>query len=171
MKQSLTILAASLVLAGCNTKPFATKDTPEPEQSTQQSTEAATSTATQKPQEKDGQRPAPGAQAAGGEKKEVSGINGWSGYVQGKPADNSKFETLKMGMTDWQVIGLVGAPTDQSSYPTGKAFIPFYYGSGQFETMFFYKGMGRLLFSHANQYSRDRMLIGIEHDAAERGHP
>ena len=43
------------------------------------------------------------------------------------PAD-SKMAKIKPGMRPEEVIEILGAPARQSSYPTGHAFAPFYYG-------------------------------------------
>ncbi|HZW13990.1 MAG TPA: hypothetical protein VFF81_12475 [Noviherbaspirillum sp.] len=110
------------------------------------------------------------ASSANANRKEVKGINDWTGYVQGTPARNSKFAKLKIGMGEKEVIDLIGAPTDQSMHMTGKAWIPFYVGSGKREVWFHYKGVGRLLFADNAGFTTDTGLIGIEHDASERGY-
>ena len=58
----------------------------------------------------------------------VKGINGWEGEIIGKPAKGSKFTKLKIGMTMKQVTKLIGQPSDQGAYVTGKAWIPYYHG-------------------------------------------
>lgn len=112
----------------------------------------------------------PAGSAATANRKEVKGINDWTGYVQGTPARNSKFTKLKIGMGEREVIDLIGTPTDQSMHMTGKAWIPFYVGSGKREVWFHYKGVGRLLFADNAGFTTDTGLIGIEHDASERGY-
>lgn len=121
--------------------------------------------------------PAPAAQTqaaapanASGAKREVKGINDWTGYIQGIPAANSKFADLKIGMGQKEAMDIAGAPTDQGAHVTGKAFIPFYMGSGAVETWLHYKGVGRLLFASNGGFSTSTGLIGIEHDATERGY-
>ncbi|GAB3542401.1 hypothetical protein GCM10027343_14310 [Noviherbaspirillum agri] len=116
----------------------------------------------------DSKEQAPGQ--ANANRKEVKGINDWTGYVQGTPVRNSKFGKLKIGMGEKEVIDLIGAPTDQSMHMTGKAWIPFYVGSGKREVWFHYKGVGRLLFADNAGFTTDTGLIGIEHDASERGY-
>ncbi|SMQ97805.1 hypothetical protein PD885_00537 [Xanthomonas fragariae] len=56
----------------------------------------------------------------------VKGANDYEGEITGKPAPGSKFTQLKIGMPMKQVTDLIGQPTDQGSYVTGKAFIPFF---------------------------------------------
>jgi len=83
--------------------------------------------------------PPPGMNAAGevidsskieaGSGRTVKGINDWEGEITGKPFPGSKFTKLKIGMSRAEVVDLIGPPTDEGAYVTGKAFIPFYYGS------------------------------------------
>ena len=118
-------------------------------------------------------QPAP-AETGNGKPQEVKGINDWSGQIIGTPAPKSKFTNLKIGMGFNEVISIAGQPTDTSSYITGKAWIPFYFGSGRYETVFYYKGVGRLTFSggagaYAIGVHDNSGLTIIEHDKNERG--
>lgn len=77
-------------------------------------------------------------------------VGEYEGELIGIPANKNIFLKLKIGMTSKQVMDIIGAPTDQGTYGTGKAFIPF---AGMFmkdtvRTEFAYKGAGRLVFSH-----------------------
>lgn len=58
----------------------------------------------------------------------VKGINDYEGEITGIAALNSKFTQLQIGMSMKQATDIAGQPTDQGSYITGKAFIPFYFG-------------------------------------------
>ncbi|MEC5384657.1 hypothetical protein VVD49_02925 [Uliginosibacterium sp. H3] len=69
------------------------------------------------------------------------------GEITGKPAAGSKFGKLKIGMSMKQVTDLIGQPSDQGAYITGKAFIPFYYGGDRHRYEAVYKGTGRLIFA------------------------
>jgi hypothetical protein len=77
----------------------------------------------------------------------VKGLKDWDGEITGKAAPNSKFKKLQIGMSMKQVTDLIGEPTDQGASVTGKAFIPFYFGSGTVRYEAAYKGQGRLIFS------------------------
>lgn len=66
------------------------------------------------------------------------------GEIIGKPAPGSKFAKLKLGMPLGQVVALIGPPTDQTTHPTGKSAIPFYFGPDRWVIEYFYKGEGRL---------------------------
>jgi hypothetical protein len=69
------------------------------------------------------------------------------GEIVGTPAKNSKFTKLELGMGMKQVMDLVGPPTDLGAYITGKALIPFYFGSDRYRHELAYKGQGRLVFA------------------------
>lgn len=75
-----------------------------------------------------------------GQGTQVKGINDWQGEISGVPAAGSKFTKLKIGMAQKQVTDLIGEPTDQGAYITGKAFIPFYFGSDKSRWEMVYKG-------------------------------
>jgi hypothetical protein len=103
--------------------------------------------------------------------KMVKGINGWEGEISGKPAPGSKFTKLQIGMSLKQVTDLIGQPTDQGAYVTGKAWIPFYFGSDRYRHELVYKGQGRLIFAGGSvgDYSSGH-LTSIIHNAQESGY-
>ena len=124
---------------------------------------------------------APGMNSAGevidaskvesGHGQKVKGINDYEGEITGIPAPNSKFTQLQIGMGMKQVTDIAGPPTDQGAYITGKAFIPFYFGSDRHRFEFVYKGEGRLIFAGGSlgNYSGGN-LIWIIHCATEPGY-
>jgi len=77
----------------------------------------------------------------------VKGIGDWEGEIAGVPTASSKFRTLKIGMPMRQVRDLIGQPSDEGTYVTGKAWIPFYFGSDRFRYELVYKNTGRLIFA------------------------
>jgi hypothetical protein len=117
--------------------------------------------------------PAPAAKTAApaGDTVRVKGINDWEGDITGKPAANSRFTKLQIGMGMRQVTDLVGPPTDQGAYVTGKAWIPFYFGSDRYRHEMVFKGQGRLIFAggSAGDWSSGN-LIWIIHNPAEAGY-
>lgn len=82
-----------------------------------------------------------------GHGQQVKGINDFNGEITGHPAPNSRFAQLQIGMGLRQAIDIVGPPTDQGAYVTGKAFIPFYFGSDRARLELVYQGQGRLIFA------------------------
>ena len=93
------------------------------------------------------------------------------GEIVGTPAKNSKLTRLKMGMGMKEVTDLIGQPTDQGAYVTGKAFIPFYFGSDRYRHELVYKGQGRLVFAGGSVGNPSvGRLIRIVHNANESGY-
>jgi len=129
----------------------------------------------------DAATPAPGTNSSGqvvdsskveaGTGRTVKGIDGWEGEISGIPAASSKFTKLQIGMPMKQVTDLIGQPTDQGAYITGKAFIPFYFGPDQHRYETVYKGQGRLIFAGGSigDFSSGH-LIWIIHNANESGY-
>lgn len=122
--------------------------------------------------------PAPGMNSNGqvvdsklveaGRGQTVKGIDGWEGEITGKPAPNSRFSRLQIGMSMRQVMDIAGQPSDQGAYVTGKAWIPFYFGSDRHRHEMVYKGQGRLIFAGGSMgdYTSGH-LIWIIHNANE----
>ncbi len=106
--------------------------------------------------------------------QKVKGIDDWEGEITGKPGPGSKFTQLKIGMGLRQVMDLAGAPTDQGAYMTGKAWIPWYFGSDKHRHELVYKGQGRLIFAAGAGWgwgsSGNANLIWIIHNPKEEGY-
>ena len=101
--------------------------------------------------------------------EEVVGINDYEGEITGIPAPDSKFTQLQIGMPMKQVTDIVGEPTDQGVYVTGKAFIPFYFGSDRHRYEMAYKGQGRLIFA-GKGWDSGGNLIWIIHNKDDSGY-
>ena len=69
-----------------------------------------------------------------------------------------------------QAIDLAGQPTDQGAYITGKAWIPFYFGSDRARWEMAYKGKGRLIFSQNAGFGTDFYLTWIIHTEKDTGY-
>ena len=107
--------------------------------------------------------PAKAPEAKSGDAKE--------GEIVGTPAKNSKFTKLKIGMGMKEVTDLIGQPTDQGAYVTGKAFIPFYFGGDRYRHEMVYKGQGRLVFAGGSVGNLGPgRLIRIVHNEKEPGY-
>jgi len=106
-----------------------------------------------------------------GSGRTVKGLNDYEGEITGIPAPNSKFTQLQIGMGVRQVSDIVGPPTDQGAYITGKAFIPFYFGSDRHRFEMVYKGQGRLIFAGGGMGDfSSGYLIWIIHNPNEVGY-
>lgn len=77
---------------------------------------------------------------------------------------NSPLANVRKGMSRPQVDDLLGSPTSERRFPSGKGFNPFYYGPDTYRTGAFYKGLGRVVFSGADK------VVEIEYDPAEDGY-
>lgn len=103
-----------------------------------------------------------------GHGQKVKGLRDYEGEITGRPAPGSKFTRLQIGMPMKQVTDLVGQPSDQGSYITGKAFIPFYFGGDKHRQELVYKGQGRLIFAGGSMGDfSGANLIWIIHNANE----
>ena len=117
--------------------------------------------------------PAPAAKApapaAAGDTVHVK-VGDYEGDIIGKPAPGSRFTKLTIGMDVKQVTDLIGQPNDQGTHPSGKSFIPFYFGDDRWRHEMAYKGLGRLEFG--TRWPGDLSsghLLEITHNAAESG--
>ncbi|WP_374261997.1 hypothetical protein, partial [Zoogloea sp.] len=100
--------------------------------------------------------------------QKVKGIRDYDGEITGRPAPGSKFTRLQIGMPMKQVTDLIGQPSDQGAYITGKAFIPFYFGGDTHRQELVYKGQGRLIFAGGSMGDLGGAnLIWIIHNANE----
>lgn len=101
----------------------------------------------------------------------VTGLGDWQGEITGKPFSGSTFSRLQIGMPLRQVEDTVGPPTDQGAYITGKAFIPFYFGSDRYRYEMVYRGQGRLIFAGGSTGDLSGAhLIWIIYCATEAGY-
>ncbi len=90
--------------------------------------------------------------------------------IVGTPAPGSKFAKLHDGMYSKEIVDLIGQPTDQKSYQTGKAFIPFHFGGDNFRVEYLYKGEGSLTFSSGGIGNTAMKLIKITVNPSESGY-
>ncbi len=105
----------------------------------------------------------------GGFGQKVKGLDGWEGEIVGKPAPGTKFTQVQIGMSRAQVQSIVGQPTDQGAYVTGKAWIPWYFGADRYRHELAYKGMGRLIFAGSGGFDTNAHLIWIIHNKNDSG--
>ncbi len=73
---------------------------------------------------------------------------------------SSPLSKIELGMSDTRVRKLVGNPDDAESYQTGKAWIPFYFGSDVARSDWVYYGEGRVVFS-ISRYSSQLKVINV----------
>ena len=73
-------------------------------------------------------------------------------------------------LSEAQVIEILGPPTSQQNYVTGKAWIPWYYGPDTSRLDYRYKGVGLISFSR-NRYSGAAQVVRVDADPNEDGLP
>jgi hypothetical protein len=106
-----------------------------------------------------------------GSGQRVKGLNNFEGEITGKPARGAPFTKLQIGMSMKQVTDIVGQPTDSGAYVTGKAWIPFYFGSDRHRFELVYKNQGRLIFAGGSLGNfTGGNLIWIIHNGHEPGY-
>jgi hypothetical protein len=94
----------------------------------------------------------------------------FEGELYGTLSPSHKFSKLQFGMGQKEVMDTVGPPTDQKTYVTGKAWIPFYFGGDRWRHEMFYKGDGRLVFAGGSGYGQVGYLLKIIVDPKESGY-
>jgi outer membrane protein assembly factor BamE (lipoprotein component of BamABCDE complex) len=83
---------------------------------------------------------------------------------------NSPLAKVQTGMTAQQVTDVLGPPTNQVSYESGKRWIPWYYGSDVRRTEWSYKGLGRVIFTGGNQWGAGAGQVErVDYDPNETG--
>jgi hypothetical protein len=85
------------------------------------------------------------------------------------PPANSPMAKVKPGMRPEEVVEILGAPSRQSAYPTGKAFTPFYYGPDRWRSVYYYKGKGRIVFKGDGGFRTSSQVLYLEYDPTEPG--
>jgi hypothetical protein len=86
------------------------------------------------------------------------------------PPPSSPLSKIKDGMRMKEVTDILGAPSDQNSYMTGKAFIPWYFGDDARRTSYYYKGIGRVVFAGGNVFGGGGgEVIRVDYDPTENG--
>lgn len=137
--QALTIvLLSGLALSACVSNPLKNDDSDSNAKTTKEAANQA-----QASKSADGDS----SEVKDGRGQRVKGIKGWEGEIIGKPFPGAEFKKLKIGMPMKQVTDLIGQPSDQGAYVTGKAWIPFYFGSDRHRYETVYKNQGRLVFA------------------------
>jgi hypothetical protein len=82
---------------------------------------------------------------------------------------DSPFAKIKIGMASDEVFATIGRPTSESTYQTGKAFIPFHYGGDNVRMAAHYKGMGIITFSQDSSFSSSMSVMSVDYNPDEPG--
>lgn len=131
----LVALSSAMLLSGCLTMP-GKSDTTSSSPAPSGTTAAAAPTASKvKAGMNDRGEVTDPKKIESGSGRTVKGLNGYEGEIVGVPVAGSKFTQLQIGMPLKQVLDIVGQPTDQGAYVTGKAFIPSFFGSDRYRQL------------------------------------
>lgn len=76
---------------------------------------------------------------------------------------------VQEGMGAGDVTRIMGEPTSTQTYQTGKAWIPYYFGSDTHRIDWKYKDVGRVVFGQ-NRWSGNLKVIRIDYDPGEDGY-
>jgi hypothetical protein len=112
--------------------------------------------------------------SGGGASSESSASASSGGTAAPKPPKGvaapagSKLAKVAVGMKAEQVTEIMGDPTSQTTYPTGKMWIPWYFGPTH-QTDWKYKGVGRVVFVNNRWSGRIQAVSRIDYDPAEAG--
>lgn len=88
----------------------------------------------------------------------------FSGEVYGTIPAGSKWAQLRIGMEQPEVERLLGVSNDVHAYPTGKAFIPFYFGSDSTRYEVRYRGQGSVSYTGGSWGGGRGVLMMINYD-------
>lgn len=85
------------------------------------------------------------------------------------PAD-SPLRKVTLGMSEGDVVAVLGPQTSTDTHATGKAWNPFHVtGKDTMRVVYYYKGLGRVEFSTGSWGQRNGAILCI-HDPSEPGH-
>lgn len=83
---------------------------------------------------------------------------------------DSPLSKISVGMKTTQVEQILGKPSAEKEYITGKAFIPFYFGDEDSGVCWYYKGIGRVRFAGGSAYGYGGgEVVKVESDLSETG--
>jgi hypothetical protein len=88
----------------------------------------------------------------------------FEGEVWGNIPPNSKWAKLQIGMEQSEVERILGVSTDVHSYPTAKAFIPFYYGTDRYRYEVRYRGQGSVSYTGGSWGAGAGIMMMINYD-------
>lgn len=88
---------------------------------------------------------------------------------QAIPPD-SPFAHIREGMGMAELLSLLGPPTDQEIFMTGKMSLPFSVGADRSVNRLHYKGLGRIYMSGQGRAGGGERVMIIEYDPQESGY-
>lgn len=89
----------------------------------------------------------------------------YDGEVYGNIPPNSKWARLQIGMHQSEVERIIGVSNNVRAYVTGKAFIPFYFGSDSHRYEVVYPGQGSVAYTGGTFGGGMGVLMMINYDS------
>jgi len=110
--------------------------------------------------------PAAGKPAEPGKPRIMKSRDGtFEGEVYGNIPPNSKWAKLQIGMEQPEVERILGGSSNDVRHtPTGKAFIPFYYGTDRYRYEVVYRGQGSVPYTGGSWGGGRGVLMMINYD-------
>lgn len=89
----------------------------------------------------------------------------FEGEVYGNIPANSKWAKLQIGMMQPEVERILGGTSSEiRTHPTGKAFIPFYFGTDRYRYEVVYRGQGSVSYTGGSWGGGQGVLMMINYD-------
>ncbi len=79
----------------------------------------------------------------------------------------SPLSKVELGMSEQQIRNLLGEPADIRGYPTGKNWIPFYFGGDTYRFDWIYTNVGKVIFGNTSRFSRATKVVLVIHNPNE----
>jgi hypothetical protein len=79
----------------------------------------------------------------------------------------SPLAAITSGMSETEVHSKLGPPSNRRIYPTGKNWIPFYFGGGTMRTDWIYTGIGRVIFTNTSKFGPNIEVVDVVHNPSE----
>lgn len=89
----------------------------------------------------------------------------FEGEIHGSIPPSSKWSKLQIGMQQNEVERIIGVSHNVRAYVTGKAFIPFYYGSDRHRYEVVYPGQGSVAYTGGSFGGGRGVLMMINYDS------
>ena len=105
-----------------------------------------------------------GGCASSGDKAESKSTAAASEKTEMPIPANSKLAKVEIGMSEQQVRKAIGEPDDARGYPTGKSWIPWYFGGDTYRVDWLYSGEGKVIFSNSNRWTRNVKVKEVHYD-------
>lgn len=165
MKKTVSLVALAVLLGGCTQMESLKSKVSGDESAETSSSSTQQTSAAREPQ----QTASNNASTERSSKTRAKQVEEESG-IYGNPPAGSPFSKIKVGMSSRQVADLIGEPTDQKVYVTGKAWIPFYFGKDASRMEYRYKGQGVITLMSENRVSSAYKVYRVIYNPKEEGY-